>query len=346
MPYKTVVIGTGRIGTEHAQYINHHKNLTLVSCANRSSDSMEQFRKTLNLSSSYNDYKEMFAIEKPDIVSIATYVGSHCQIIVDAVKAGVKGIVCEKPFLGAPAEIKIIRDLIERTGAKIVVPHMRRYLPVFYKAKEFYNSGIVGEPIMCMAGYDGRDLVEYGSHWLDMIRFFNNDAQAEWVMAQCHVRENKAFEHVMEEHGILTCQFSNGGRAYLDGGKALNSSFAMVLVGSEGIIGIEGENALTICSKEKNEKIDYLGTVPERWKKEQFNYIYDNEWVAVWDILFDDLAMWMDGGEEPMTGATNMLHTAELSLAAYLSFVKQDRIDLPLKDLSCNQWPLEELSEK
>jgi len=344
MSLNVAVIGTGRIGTEHAQYIGQHKEMNLCSCADRSPEGLEVFKKKFGIESGYTDHKEMLAVEKPDVVTIATYVGTHCQMIVDAVEAGVKGIVCEKPFLAAPAELKIVRDLIAQSGVKIVVPHMRRYLPVFAAAKKHYCSGDVGEPVMCMAGYEGRDLSEYGSHWLDMFRYFNNDAQAEWVMAQCRMSDGRIFEHATEEHGILTCGFAGGGRAYLDGGKGLNGPYSMILVGTEGSIRIEGENALTIIGKNSAwERTDYEGTVPEKWNADKFNYEFDNEWVAVWDVLFDELVNWMAGGPEPMTGATNMLHTAELTLAAYLSVVRRDRVDLPLTDFSDTQWPLEAL---
>jgi hypothetical protein len=46
-----------------------------------------------------------------------------------------------------------------------------------------------------------------------------------------------------------------------------------------------------------------------------------------------------------MLGLQNMLLTSELNLAAYLSAVQGDRIDLPL-DYTLTEWPVEVLARR
>ncbi len=57
---------------------------------------------------------------------------------------------------------------------------------------------------------------------------------------------------------------------------------------------------------------------------------------------------WIEGGPEPLLGWSNMRRSAELNLAAYLSAVKGDRIDLPLAkdDLTLAEWPVELLARR
>ena len=143
--------------------------------------------KHFDLDQGFADYRELLAAVQPDIVSICTYVGLHRQMIVDACAAGVKGIICEKPFLAAPADLRLVAEAAAASGTKIVVPHMRRYFPAFARAKELYAGGAVGEPLMCIAGIPGWDLSEWGSHWLDMFRFFDDDQPVLWVMGQARV---------------------------------------------------------------------------------------------------------------------------------------------------------------
>jgi hypothetical protein len=54
---------------------------------------------------------------------------------------------------------------------------------------------------------------------------------------------------------------------------------------------------------------------------------------------------WLDGGPEPMLGLSNMLKTSELNLAAYLSALRGDRIDLPLVD-GLAEWPVDAMAKR
>jgi hypothetical protein len=64
-------------------------------------------------------------------------------------------------------------------------------------------------------------------------------------------------------------------------------------------------------------------------------------WLGPWNALFD----WMEGGSEPDLGATNQLLTSELNLAAYVSALTGDRVDLPMvSDLDI--WPVDAIAAK
>jgi hypothetical protein len=52
---------------------------------------------------------------------------------------------------------------------------------------------------------------------------------------------------------------------------------------------------------------------------------------------------WIEGGAVPVVGLPRTYGSAELNLAAYVSAVKGDRVDLPFKteDLKIAEWPVE-----
>jgi predicted dehydrogenase len=343
--YTAALIGAGRagevtyvkggghqIGYTHAQTYARSDQVELVAAADINPENLSAFQETFEVAQGYADYREMLARVKPDVVSICTYVGLHRQMIEDAARSGAKGILCEKPFLASPADMAAVAAIVAETGVKIMVPHIRRYFPAFARAKELYASGAVGQPLLCMAGIEGWDLSEWGSHWLDMFRFFHDDQPLKWVFGQMRVRDARGYGHAMEEHGVAYFEFENGGKGLLDGGRGMNGESTMTLVGSAGTLRVLRENAVVIE--------DAAGH-----RTESFADHPRSSYPAIWDCLLADLVSWLDGGEEPMLGTTNMLKTSELNLAAYISAVRGDRVDLPLQG-TLDQWPVEALARR
>ncbi len=344
--YRAAVIGVGKAGTgtdqkggghqigyTHARQWKGNPRTELVSGADISAENLEAWREKFGVPSGYADYREMLEREKPGIVSICTYVGLHRQMIEDCARAGVKGILCEKPFLASPADIAAVRQIVEETGIKIIVAHIRRYHPVFIRIRELIQSGAIGQPLLFSAGIPGWDLSEWGSHWLDMFRFFNNDAPICWVMGQARVRGSRGYGHALEEHAIAYWEFENGCKGFIDGGEKLTQPFKMILTGVEGDIRLAGDEAS-------------ISLLNAGGKIEETPSIETDGWGYLWRCSIGSLIDWLDGGGEPQLGFHNAVKTCELNLAAYLSAAQGDRVDLPLTDFSLAEWPLESIARK
>lgn len=342
MTYRAAVIGVGRAGDTpadrtggfkvaymHSQQYREHPDVKLVAGADINVENLAAWQNAFDVPAGYVDHHEMLANVKPDVVSICTYVGLHATMIKDCARAGVRAILCEKPFLAAPAELELVRRLIAETGVKVAVAHIRRYQPVFQRMRELVQSGTIGRPLLYSAGLPGWDLSEWGTHWFDMFRFFNDDAPVEWVMGQARVRDARAFGHATEEQASAYMSFVGGCKALLDGGGDLVRPYDMILTGEEGEIRLLDNETLRI--------LDATGAREETFPA-------DGAWDDIWRATVHGLLDWLGGGAEPPTGATSALLTSELNLAAYLSAVERDRIDLPLTDTTLTEWPLELLA--
>lgn len=341
--YRAAIIGVGaavnsgskggghQIAYTHAATYQGNPRVKLEAGADINAENLKAFLHKFGVSRGFADYQAMLKETRPDLVSICTYVGLHRQMIEAAAHAGVKGIICEKPFVASPAELNQVRQVARETGIKIVIAHIRRYLPAFCRAKELYQSGAIGEPLMCIAGIAGWDLSEWGSHWLDMFRFFHNDRPVRWVFGQARVRSLRGYGHAMEDHAVAYFEFDGGGKGILDGGMAMNGPWTMTLVGTQGAIRIEREDTL-IMDTASGRKIEHL----------------PGAWGHIWQQMLSDLLTWIEGGPAPMTGLPTAADSAELNLAAYLSAVRGDRVDLPLvgADLQMNEWPVEVLARR
>jgi predicted dehydrogenase len=324
--------GAYRIGHVHAKAYQRSDRFDLVSAADINPVNLKFFQTTFGLDDGHPSLQAMLDQVKPDVVSICTYVGLHLSMIEACAAAGVRGVICEKPFVASPAELARLRDLVRESGLRILVPHFRRYLPAFIDARDAYRSGEVGERVIVTAAIgDGWDLSEWGSHWLDMFRFFHEDAMPDFVLAQARVGDRRGFGHAMEEHAAALMQFPDGGRAVIEVGPAyLPGGANMILTGTRGVIVVRSENNVTIYSakgeshRSHAERTDFIGT---------------------WTEMFDTLADWIATGTEPPLGFSHVAGTAELNLGCYMSMVRGDRVDFPMPSDHA-EWPVEELARR
>ncbi len=349
--YKAAIIGVGaaapkshakggghKIGYEHAEALLNIPGVSLTTAADINSVNLAAFQKTFSVSSGYEDYREMLERDRPDIVGICTYMKLHAQMIEDCVGAGVKIILCEKPFVSSPAELAKVRRLLAESGTTLGIAHIRRFKPNFVKARELVAGGAVGDPVMMFGGLGGWDLAEFGSHWIDLIRFLHGDQSALYVMGQARVRDGFGYGHRMEDHAIAYFEFADGCRGLVDGGRSFappedspvspRSPWDIRVVGTEGFLTItEGEG---LALHTKNGKT---------WHQ-----------AAPFQNLFEDayrsLITEHETGEPSRCNFGHCAPSTEISLAAYLSALTRDRVDLPLsgKLAEFEQWPVDALA--
>jgi predicted dehydrogenase len=343
--YRVAVIGCGRggegigghsIGYAHAQTYQAHPGCQIVGAADISEENLRRFAQTFEVPCATLDYREMLATARPEIVSIAVYAGLHRQMVEACVEAGVRAIWCEKPFALAMDDGRAMVEVCEWSGVRLVVNHQRRYLHAFREAKRLLEEGRIGQLVQYLAAIPDWDLMEWGTHWLDMYRFFSNDQPVRWVMGQVRCTgEKRGYGHVMEEHSLAYICFGDGTRGVLDGGVGLNGEFAMRLVGTEGLIDLYHDGRLSVLNG------DGWGEVATRSTLHAAKPGYEAEspWLAVLNALID----WLEGGREPEVAGTNALRTTELYLAAYESALQRDRVDLPMGEQA--QFPLEAIGK-
>ena len=128
-----------------------------------------------------------------DIVIVATTNESLAEIACFAVEAG-KHVLVEKPGARSPAEIDPVIDAAARRRRLVRVGFNHRYHPALLKARELFDSGVLGELMFLRGryghggrvGYDkewranpalsgGGELIDQGVHLIDLSRWFLGD---------------------------------------------------------------------------------------------------------------------------------------------------------------------------
>jgi predicted dehydrogenase len=341
--YRVAIIGVGSGGTDtgiyssvgyaHARTYRASGVCSVVAAADVSIDNLRRFAHAFEVSHISTQYQEMLSVARPDIVSIATYAGGRRPIVEACAAAGVRAIWCEKPFCLSMDDGRAMLATCARHNVKLVVNHQRRYLPVFRDAKRLLHDGVIGAPVAFLAGIPDWDLMEWGTHWLDLFRFFADDQPAAWVMGQVRCSGAKrCYGHLQEEHAVAYWAFADGTRGILDGGLALNGAFAMRLAGSDGLIDIMPDGLLRVVGRHGVQEVPTNSSIHGPYREG------DDPWAVVLRLLL----AWIAGGPEPEVSGRNALLSSELYLAAYESAWRRDRVDLPLTDQA--SFPLDRLA--
>lgn len=337
--YRVAVIGTGKprsmpgrtgfaMAYSHADGYKAIKGCTLVACADIVEENATAFAEAYGVPRRYANYRTMLKKEQPDIVSICTWPHLHRDMVVACARAGVKAIHCEKPMAPTLGEAREMMRVCEKTGTQLTFNHQRRFENRFIMARKLLRDGAIGQ-LRRMEGHWG-NMMDVGTHWLDLFNFYNDDAPAEWVLAQIHRSSDaKAFGVPVENQALLYVAYKNGVHGFLAMGDGHTIWAEHRLWGCDGII-----------------EVDYpvvrvRGTGDAAWRElDGSNPAGSGESIT---LGIQDLVHCLRTGREPVLSANKAFAATEVIFATYESCRRRGRVDLPL-DIDDN--PLHDLIER
>ena len=147
--YRTALIGSGWWGMNLLTEGLATKRVKCIALADpdqraRESSADEVESLAGNKPAVYNDYREMLAKEKPELVIIATPDHWHALTSIAAMKAGAHVLV-EKPTAHTVGESKAMVRVARETGRTVQVGLHRRLGPHHVAAHQFLRDGKVGQ---------------------------------------------------------------------------------------------------------------------------------------------------------------------------------------------------------
>ncbi len=266
----------------------------------------------------FTNYEEMLAEIKPDLVSIGTWPHLHADMTVAACEAGVKAVHCEKPMATTWGDVKRMKAAADANGTFLTFDHQRRFLDVFQKTQQLVLTGELGE--LRLIESECGNLFDWGTHWLDMMFFFNGDVSAEWVIGQIDLREpSLIFGAPMEQQGVVYWKWKNGVRGIMVTGHEAKLAAMMRLTGTLGTAEISWDAELKVSTHKDT-----------GWR------VIPTEEGLHGEVSFDracaDLIKALDEpGYKPLLSIDHAIQHTEVIFAAYESSRWRGRIDLPLQ---------------
>jgi predicted dehydrogenase len=217
VPYRVVVVGMGKRGMHHATAFAANPRFQLVAIASRDEQRLAAAASKLGNVRTSTDARAIVKELKPDIFCFCTPPAVRVPLIEMGIEAGAKLIAFEKPVAMTSAEGRAIRDKLRNAGVKAVVSHQHRYGNHYQQVRVIVANGDLGS-VHTVYGSATGWATHLLSHLVDYTSWFNDDAPAEWAMAQAAGRGKLGDSHASPDYIAGVVHFANGVRGIYDCG--------------------------------------------------------------------------------------------------------------------------------
>jgi predicted dehydrogenase len=215
--YRVVVAGLGKRGKHHATAFKNDPRFELAGIATRDPARLQAAAAELGSPRASTDLAGLLKDVKPDVFCFCTPPTVRLPLVRLGIESGAKLIAYEKPIALTLTEAMEIRDVVRAFGVKTVVSHQQRYGQHYQKVAEIIRSGALGR-VHTVYGHSVGWMLHLITHLVDYMRWYNGEAEAEWVMAQAAGRGKLADAHPSPDTIAGVIHFANGVRGYVESG--------------------------------------------------------------------------------------------------------------------------------
>ncbi len=308
--YRVAIIGTGGISRLHAQYYLAHPATEIVAVADTNPAALDSFCAEHPVPARYDDYRELLAVEKPDLVSVCTWQGTHSEISIAAAEAGAQGVISEKPMGEDLACADAMIAACEARGIPLAVHHQTRSHPSCAAARQAIAEGRIGEPRAVLCQTRG-GLLNCGSHMIDIARYVLGDPSVAWVLGQAERTTNR------HERGCRIEDLCAAIAGTEDGTRIIIESDlpSAAKDGNPVVLGTAGSLSVGYSGP------SFISTQTEMWHElaEEPQPSFLEEFIA-----------WVEGGPEHRSSARQAQATQEVMMGLYESARTRRLVPLPL----------------
>jgi predicted dehydrogenase len=215
--YKVVVVGLGKRGKHHAAAFKNSPRFELAGISTRDPARLEKAAAELGNPRTSTDALALARDVRPDIFCFCTPPTVRLPLIKAGIDSKASLIAYEKPIALSMNEAIEIRKAVRAAGVKTVVSHQHRYGQHYQKVAEIIQSGALGR-VHTVYGHSVGWMLHVFTHLVDYMRWYNGNAEAEWVMGQAAGRGKLGDNHPSPDHVAGIIHFANGVRGYIETG--------------------------------------------------------------------------------------------------------------------------------
>jgi predicted dehydrogenase len=191
-------------------------DVVMKAICGRNRQGVKAAAKQLGWESYETDWKKLVKRPDIDIIDIVTPGFMHCEMAVEAAKAG-KHVICEKPLANTVAEAEKMVEAVEKAGVKNMVAYNYRRVPAIVYAKQLIDEGKLGKLFHFRATYlqswivdpsfplvwrlekdkaGSGALGDIGSHIIDLAHFLVGDIAKLVATTKTFVKQRPIVEEV------------------------------------------------------------------------------------------------------------------------------------------------------
>lgn len=223
---RVLVVGLGTMGRSHALAHHHLAKSQIVGLVNRSDVILPDSLRNYPRFSTFDDGMQTH----PDIVVIATYIDSHAEMAIAAMRQGAHVFV-EKPLATTVADAEKVVEMAQATGRKLVVGYILRHHPSWIRL--IAEARALGGPYVFRMNLNQQShgmqwdahkalmrttspLVDCGVHYVDVMCQIT-DAKPVRVQA-IGLRLSHEIAQDMYNYGQLQVEFADGSVGWYEAG--------------------------------------------------------------------------------------------------------------------------------
>jgi predicted dehydrogenase len=216
--YTVAIAGMGKRGMHHADAFSKDPRFQIVGLCDIDPGRLEAAAKTYGIAYTNVKATQMLADTRPDIFCFCTLPNLRLELVRAGVEGGAKLIAFEKPMATSMNEALEIMRLLREAGCKSVISHQHRYGEHYQKVKEIVASGAIGR-VHTVYGHATGWMLHMITHLIDYVRWYNDYAEAEWVVGQAAGKTKFADNHPSPDYFAGLIQFANGVRGIVECGE-------------------------------------------------------------------------------------------------------------------------------
>jgi predicted dehydrogenase len=315
--YRVAFIGCGGISRAHMRGYIPCERTEVIAGADVNPSQLEKWGKEFDINALYTGCDEMLAKEKPDIVSICTYVNSHVELTAKCVRHdSVKAILCEKPMALNMDEANRMVEACDQRGIKLAIGHQRRHSAQHQFTKRLIERGELGE-LVALWGSSPSDLMDWGTHVVDMMLWYAGDVEC--VMGQVDMtpieQHRRGYLNVTPVVGYL--KFKNGAAGFIETdlqARGVLRNPRIHIRGSRGEVEVMMDGGLKYSSWD-----NLNWTTPNLVHKDAFH------------LEIEDLCDCIEQDKEPLDSGRDGAKALEILMAISESARLRGKVSLPLK---------------
>jgi len=299
-PFGIGIVGCGLIGQKRAKALGIGGRL--VACADIDTGRAESLAKSSD-AKVCRDWQALVRLPEVDIVIVATRHDSLAAITLGALETN-KHVLVEKPAARSAKELEPVMAAAIKKNVKVRVGFSHRYHRALRKAKEIFDSGVLGELMFVRAryghggriGYEkewradpklsgGGELIDQGPHLIDLSRWFLGDFTEVQGFAHTYY-----WDMPVDDNGFMILKTSKQQVAFLHAScTEWKNMFSMEIYGKVGKLDISG-----LGGSYGMERLTYYKMLPQLGPPEATTWEYpgeDDSWAVEIAEFYEDIRL-------------------------------------------------------